>query len=174
MHSKNIDLNLVYNPIKMSAIFKYSLKTLFSTFLLLTFFSCSQKEKKNLTTPDTIKFISLSYIGGKTGNYRIIKITKDSVLAERGITATKDHQQKSISLHPKTWERLISFIDVKSLDKIESSASIQSLDGIDETFQIKTQKKSYIYVNSYNDTIHYRQLRRFKDQLEKILPKEYQ
>ncbi|RKT01221.1 hypothetical protein [Chryseobacterium defluvii] len=159
----------------MSVIFINTLKIVFSTFLLLTFFSCQKTETKPINNnSDSITLISLSYIGGSAGNYRIIKVTKDSIHAERGMTARKVHHQKNLALAPKVWTQLISSIDIKSLDKIESSASIQSLDGIDETFQIKTPKKSYIYVNSYNDTIHYRQLQKFKDQLEKILPKEYQ
>lgn len=158
----------------MSAIFKYPLKIFFSIFVLLTFFSCQKTETKKQNNSESIISINLSYIGGNAGNYRIIKITKDSIHAERGNIANNIHQQKSLTLDPKTWKLLISSIDIKSLDKIESSASIQSLDGIDETFQIKTPKKSYIYVNSYNDTIHYGQLQRFKDQLEKVLPKEYQ
>ncbi|GAB0155517.1 hypothetical protein CHRYSEOSP005_07780 [Chryseobacterium sp. Alg-005] len=160
----------------MSAISTCHLKIIFSTFVLLTFFFCQKKEAKTPSSPttDTITWISLSYIGGHAGSYRIIKITNDSIFAERGATAHKTHRQKSLPIDYKVWKQLISSINIKSLDKIESSASIQSLNGIDETFQIRTPKKSYIYVNSYNDTVHYGQLQRFKDQLEKILPKEYQ
>ncbi|UOV00023.1 hypothetical protein MUU74_08710 [Chryseobacterium daecheongense] len=157
----------------MSAIFKYPLKIFFSTFVLLIFFSCQKTETKTQNNSEPITSISLSYIGGSAGNYKIIKVTKDSIHAERGNTTNNVHQQKSLTLDPKAWKQLIASFDVKNLDKIKSSASIQSLDGIDETFQIKTPKKSYIYVNSYNDTIHYGQLQRFKDQLEKVLPKEY-
>lgn len=158
----------------MSAILQHSLKIFFSTMVLLTFFSCQKTQTNAYSNPESITSISLSYIGGSLGNYRIIKVTKDSIHAERGNTANNIHQQKSLTLDYKAWKQLISSIDIKSLDKIESSASIQSLDGIDETFQIRTPKKSYIYVNSYNDTIHYGQLQKFKDHLEKILPKEYQ
>lgn len=160
----------------MPAIRNYSLKISFSTLLLLVSFSCDKKTGKApiINSPNEITFISLSNIGGDLGNYRIIKVTKDSIHLEKGIAAHKIHQQWSSTINPEIWKNLISSIEIEDLDYIKSSPSIQPVEGIDETFQIKTSKKSHVYVNSYNDTIHYRQLQKFKDRLEKILPKEYQ
>ncbi|MEY8759927.1 hypothetical protein [Chryseobacterium tongliaoense] len=160
----------------MSAIKKLSLKIFFSTVLLLTFFSCLKKE--NTTTavknPDEISFISLSDIGGSLGNYRIIRITKDSIHSEQGSSAGKIHHRWDSAITPETWQNIASTIDPETLDKIKSSPSKQPVDGIDETFQIRTPKKSHVYVNSYIDTIHYKQFQKLKIQIEKILPKEYQ
>lgn len=161
----------------MPAIKKFGLRIIFSTFLLPVFFSCDKKKsEKNLTdkTSNEITFISVSHIGGKLGYYRIIKVTRDSVTAEKGITARKTHKKWDSAISAETWKQLIYSVQVKDLDKIKSSPSMQSIDGFDETFQIRTPRKSHIYVNSRVDTIHYKQFQQFKDQLNKLLPQEYQ
>lgn len=153
------------------------LKILFSIFLLSAFFSCDTKKQKptvSYKNHDEITFISVSHIGGTLGEYRIIKATKDSVFAEKGATGNRTHQEWSSAITPDTWKLLISSINIEDLDHIKSSPSQQSVDGIDETFQIRTPKKAHIYVNSFADTAHYKQLQQLKEQLDKILPKEYQ
>lgn len=160
----------------MPAIKNTYLKLLFSIFLLPAFFSCDKKKEPTSVhhkNPDEITFISLSNIGGDQGDYKIIKITKDSIHAEKGITARQIHQEWDSAISRQTWNNLTSPINIKELDVIQSSPSQQPVDGIDETFQIRTPKKSHIYVNSYADTLHYRQLKQFKEQLHLILPTEY-
>lgn len=156
---------------------KLYLKILFSILLLSAFFSCDSKKKEYSAThknPHEITFISVSDIGGNLGNYRIIKATKDSVFAEKGMTANQTHKAWASAIRPEIWKKLISSVHITDLDHIKSSPSQQSVDGIDETFQIRTPKKSHIYVNAYVDTLHYKQLQQLKEQLDKILPKEYQ
>ncbi|AZA77840.1 hypothetical protein EG347_10070 [Chryseobacterium sp. G0186] len=153
------------------------LKILFSILLLSAFFSCDkQKQTSPIPSNDLneITSIRLSHIGGTLGEYKIIKVTKDSVFAEKGATVNKTHQEWVSAINPDTWKKLKSSINVKDLDHIKSSPSQQSVDGIDETFQIRTSKKIHIYVNSFADTEHYKQLQQFKEQLDQILPKEYQ
>ncbi|MBB4806315.1 hypothetical protein HNP38_001587 [Chryseobacterium defluvii] len=153
------------------------MKIFFSAFLLLTFFSCTEKASSEKPVPensDEITFISLSQIGGHLGNYRIIKATKDSIYLEKGSTSSKTHKEWSSTIKPAIWKQLVSSVNVKDLDHILSSLSIQSADGVDETFQIRTPKKGHVYVNAYYDTIRYKQLQALKDQLEAIIPKEYQ
>ena len=153
-----------------------ALKILFSIFLLSAFFSCDQKKAAKSVTPknpDNITFISLSQVGGSRGRYRIIKITEDSITAEKGSTSGKTHAEWAAAMNANTWKQLTSLIRVKDLDDIKSSPSLQSVDGTDETFQIRTPKKSHIYVNSYADTLHYGQFQRLKEQIDKMLPKEY-
>lgn len=157
----------------MSAIKNLSLKIFFSTVLLLTFFSCDKKQEKILVNSNEITIIKLSNVGGQLGNYRNIKVTRDSINLEQGILSNNTHKTWSSTITPEIWKQLSSSIDVKTLDKVKSSDTKQAEDGIDETFQIKTGKKSYVFVNSYNDTIHYKQFEKFKSQLDKILPKEY-
>ncbi|ASW76027.1 hypothetical protein IQ37_08520 [Chryseobacterium piperi] len=159
----------------MSAINNFGLKTIFSPFLLLIFLSCHKKQEKApvIKNSNEITFISVSNIGGNLGNYRIIKITKDSISLEQGMTAKKTHQYWGSEITRKNWQQLTSTIDVKTLNKIKSSPSAQSVDGIDETFQIRTPRKSHVYVNSYHDTIHYQQLQKLKNRIQEILPKEY-
>lgn len=159
----------------MPAIKNIYLKLMFSMFLLPAFFSCDKnKERPSIAkNPNEITFISLSNIGGDQGDYKIIKVTKDSIHAEQGITARQIHKEWDSAISIQTWNNLISPINTKDLDVIQSSPSKQSVDGIDETFQIRTPKKSHIYVNSYADTLHYRQLKLFKEQLNLILPTEY-
>ncbi|MCX8531708.1 hypothetical protein [Chryseobacterium luquanense] len=151
------------------------LKILFSMFLLLIFFSCSEKtaDKNSDSKTEEITFIGLSEIGGQSGYYRVVKITKDSIHFETGETSTKKHKEWHSAIKPEKWRNITSSFKVKNLDSVESSPSIQPIDGIDESFQIKTNKKSHVYVNAQND-IHYRQFADFKQQILKILPKEYQ
>ncbi|MGU3376157.1 hypothetical protein [Chryseobacterium sp. M5A1_1a] len=152
------------------------LRILFSILLLSAFFSCDKQKQEQPAAsknPNEITFIRLSHIGGTLGEYRIIKVTKDSVFAEKGATVNKTHQKWASAISTDTWKQLRSSINGKDLDNIKSSPSQQSVDGIDETFQIRTPKKTHIYVNSFADTEHYKQLQQFKEQLDKILPKEY-
>lgn len=154
-----------------------SLNIFFSCPLLPVFFSCDKKipeKKTEARRSDDIVFISVSHVGGHLGNYTIIKVTKDSVKAEKGMTANQTHKEWSAPIQADTWKKLTASIHVKDLDYIKSSPSQQSVDGIDETFQIRTPKKSHIYVNSFADTVHYRQFQQLKEQLNTILPKEYQ
>lgn len=146
---------------------------LFSTFLLLIFFSCKKETEKASEKSNEITFISISKVGGKLGHYKIIKVSKDSIKLTQGISTKNLHKQWNSAINPETWKKLTSTIDSKTLGKIKSSESVQPIDGADESFQIKTSQKSYFYLNSYNDTLYYKQLQAFKDQLEKILPKEY-
>lgn len=159
----------------MSAARNGYLKIFFSTFLLLIFFSCSQKTEKlsSAKKPGEIISISFSHIGGSSGNYRIIKVTEDSIHLEQGATSNNTHKQWDSAISAQAWHNLTSVIDPKTLNSIKSSPSAQSVDGIDETFQIKTPEKSHVYVNSFVDTAHYRQFQQFKDHVEMFLPKEY-
>lgn len=159
----------------MSAIKYFSLKIFSLTVLLLIFFSCDDKktEKISSTNPNEIISISYSDIGGELGNYKIVKVTKDSIHLETGVTNNKTHKEWKSAIKPQVWEKLTSTIDVKTLDKIKSSPSKQSVDGFDETFQIRTPKKYHAYVNSYVDTVYYKQLQKLKDQIQAILPTEY-
>lgn len=153
------------------------LKILFPIFLLSAFFSCDrQKSGKPAINgnPHEITFIGLSNIGGTQGYYRIIKVSRDSITAEKGATSNKTHKTWASAISTHTWKQLTSCVRVEDLDHIKSSPSQQSVDRMDEAFQIRTAKKAHIYVNSFVDTVHYKQFQQLKEQLDKILPKEYQ
>jgi GTP-binding protein EngB required for normal cell division len=157
----------------MSAIKNLGLKIFSPILLLLIFFSCNSKQDEKIPSknPDEIISIGYSDVGGSLGEYKIIKITKDSIHLEQGVANNKIHKEWHFAITPQIWKNITSTIDVRTLDKIKSSPSKQSVDGIDETFQIRTPKKSHVYVNSYIDTIHYKQFQELKNQLEIILPK---
>lgn len=158
----------------MSAIKYHGLKMFSCLILLLIFHSCKQKESGSAgKDPDKIMAISYSEIGGPLGNYSIVKVTKDSIHAEQGVTKNKTHKEWKSAISPQTWKRLTANIDVKALDGIKSSPSQQSVDGFDETFQIRTPKKYHAYVNAFVDTAHYGQLKKLKDQIRALLPTEY-
>lgn len=62
------------------------LKLLFSIFLLPALFSCDQKKEEVSAVhqnSNEITFISVSNIGGDQGDYKIIKVTQDSIHAEK-------------------------------------------------------------------------------------------
>jgi len=157
----------------MSAIKNLGLKIFSPILLLLIFFSCNSKQDEKIPSKNPNKIISIGYsdVGGGLGEYKIIKITKDSIHLEQGVANNKIHKEWHFAITPQIWKNITSTIDVRTLDKIKSSPSKQSVDGIDETFQIRTPKKSHVYVNSYIDTIHYKQFQELKNQLEIILPK---
>lgn len=160
----------------MSTVKTASLRILFFAFLLLIFFCCSEKSadnKNSSTSPEEITFIALSNVGGQLGSYNNIKITQDSIHVERGMTVNQKHSEWHQAISPTIWKNLSSSFKIKDLSLIESSPSIQHLDGMDETFQIKTTKKSHVFVNSYNDK-HYRQFEEFKIKIGNIIPKKYQ
>ncbi|MGO4709420.1 hypothetical protein AB4Y90_09945 [Chryseobacterium sp. 2TAF14] len=159
----------------MSAVKIDDLKIFVSMFLLLIFFSCSEKTAGKNPTPknEEITLIGLSEIGGQSGYYKVVKVTKDSIHFETGATSTKKHKEWHSAIKPENWKKLASSFKIKNLDSIKSSPSIQPIDGIDESFQIKTNKKSHVFVNSQSD-IHYSQFARFKQELLKIIPQEYQ
>ncbi len=158
----------------MSAIKYPGLKIFSILILLLIFISCNQKESGSANRdPNEIISISYSEIGGPLGNYSMIKVTKDSIHAEQGVTKNKTHQEWKSAISPQTWKKLNANIDVKALDRIKSSPSQQSVDGFDETFQIRTPKKYHAYVNAFVDTAHYGQLKKLKDQMRALLPTEY-
>jgi len=159
----------------ISAIKNTGLKFFTPLLLLLIFFSCNKPKSKNIssTNPNEIIYITYSDIGGELGNYKIVKVNKYSIHFETGITKNKTHKEWKSKITPQIWQRITSIIDVKTLDNIESSPSKQSVDGMDETFQIKTPKKYHAYVNAYADTAHYKQLQQLKDQIVNLLPEEY-
>jgi len=151
------------------------LKILFSTVLLLILFSCSEKSApdKSQQEKEEITFIGLSNTGGQLGYYRLIKVTKDSLHFETGQTVNSTHKEYHAAIQPEIWKNLSSSFKIKNLDSIESSPSIQPIDGVDESFQIKTTKKSHVFVNAQNDD-HYDQFAHFKEELFKIIPLQYQ
>jgi GTP-binding protein EngB required for normal cell division len=157
----------------MSAIKKLGLKIFSPILLLLIFFSCNNKQDEKISpkNPNEITFIGYSDVGGTLGDYKIVKVTEDSIHLEQGVANNKIHKEWHSAITPQIWKNISSTINIKTLDKIKSSPSKQSVDGIDETFQIRTPKKSHVYVNSYIDTIHYKQFQELKNQLEIILPK---
>ncbi|GEN77112.1 hypothetical protein [Chryseobacterium hagamense] len=158
----------------MSAIKYHGLKIFSCLILLLIFISCNPKESSSANgDPNGIISISYSEIGGPLGNYSMVKVTQDSIYAEQGVTRNRTHKEWKSAISLQTWKRLTSNIDVKTLDRIKSSPSQQSVDGIDETFQIRTPKKYHAYVNAFVDTAHYGQLKKLKDQIRALLPTEY-
>lgn len=144
--------------------------------LLLASFSCNGNKSETASSRNPHDIISISYsdIGGEEGEYKIVRITSDSVHAETGTTRTKTHREWKSAISPKTWHSLTSALDVNTLGRIKSSPSKQSVDGYDETFQIRTAEKYHAYVNSYADTVHYKQLQLLKDRIRIIIPSEYQ
>ncbi len=160
----------------MSAIKLNILKIFFSILLLLTLLFCTQNESAKKTSSanhEEITFIELSHVGGELGSYSNLKITKDSIHFERGMSANKTHNEWHNKISTKDWKNLTSSFKIKDFNSIESSPSIQPIDGMDETFQIKTTKSSHVFVNAYSDK-HYRQFEEFKIKLQNIIPKKHQ
>lgn len=154
---------------------KYNGLNVFLSFiLLLIFFSCTQKKETQISSssgPEKIQSIVFSNIGGKLGNYKIVKITQDSVCIESGTTVNNQYKKWCNAISPKVWGHFCKSLPIKVLDSIRSQPSLQPFDQADETFQIKTSKKNHFYVNSYNDTVYYHYLQDVKNKIQDFLPK---
>jgi len=159
----------------MSAIKKSGLKTFFPMLLLLIF-SCSESkntDRKN-SEEDKVEYVIFSIVGGHAGYYKTIKVTQDSVVLATGNTASNTHKSWRKSLSELKRKEILGQLKIHQFMFIKSSESRQPVDGLDETFQIKTQDSSYVFVNAYNDKENYQQLKNFKTKLNTILPKQYQ
>ena len=157
----------------MSAIKITGLKVFFPLFLLLIF-SCSETSKKRKNNGfEAVEFVVFSKVGGKDGDYRTVKITQDSLFLNVGKTLLNRHKQWKAKLSEEQKNMLFGCLKVNQLAFIRSSESKQFKKEWDETFQVKTTKTSYVFVNAYNDADNYNQLKNFKIKLEKLIPKEY-
>ena len=143
--------------------------------LLLISYACVQKNASADLKNSAEEIVSLKYsnIGGMQGSYRIFTATEDSIKFENGLSVNKTHKEWRAKMSVENWKKLTSALDLKTLGKIKSSPSMQPVDGIDETFQVKTNKKTQVFVNAYNDSSNYRQLQNLKTAFENMLPKEY-
>ncbi|WP_131725553.1 MULTISPECIES: hypothetical protein [unclassified Chryseobacterium] len=158
----------------MSAIKISGLNIFFPVFLLLIF-SCSKPSEKTGKSKgeETFEYIILSEVGGMGGHYKNIKVTQDSVILTTGNTMTNRNQTWNKALSTKDKTELFGQLKINQLAFIKSSESLQAADGVDETFQVKTSRTSYVFVNAYNDGYNYRQLANFKAKLAKIIPEKY-
>lgn len=159
----------------MSAVKISGLKIFFPVFLLLIF-SCSEiknKEKKK-SGEDKIEYVIFSVVGGHGGYYKTIKVTQDSVFLVTGNTVSNVHKSWKKHLPELKRQEILGQLKIHQFMFIKSSESRQPVDGVDETFQIKTKDSSYVFVNAYNDEENYPQLKNFKTKLSTILPKQYQ
>ena len=149
---------------------------IFFPMLLLLIFSCSEKSKseRKTTGEETIQYVIFSKVGGRGGNYKTIKITQDSIVLSLGNTSKNVHKTWKKALSDKNQAEIFGKLKINELAFIKSSESVQVKEEADETFQIKTSRTSYVFVNAYNDEYNYRQLKNFKIHLEKIIPREYQ
>ena len=157
----------------MSAIKNAGLKMFFPVFLLLIF-SCKDSSKKVKNTGfETIEYVVYSQVGGKDGSYKTVKVTQDSIILNKGKTAFNVHKTWKTKLSEKQKKSIFNQLKVNQLAFIRSSASKQFKKEIDETFQVKTTKTSHVFVNAFNDEENYKQLKNFKTELDKLIPKEY-
>jgi hypothetical protein len=157
-----------------SAVRNNMAKIFGAVFLLLVFFSCMQKNNSvTKTSEEEILSLTYSSVGGMQGYYRTFTATKDSIKFENGQSVNNLHKEWGAKMPAESWKKLTSTIDLKTVGKILSSPSKQPVDGIDETFQVKTNKKTQVFVNSFDAKTNYSQLQNLKTEFEKMLPKEY-
>lgn len=161
-----------YNP---SAMKIFSITNLCILFFLLTFFSCAQKNRADISKNEPEKIVLLKYgnVGGMQGFYRTFTATQDSVHFETGQYANKTHKEWHAKMPAKTWQKITALIDLNTVATVKSSPSMQPVDGVDETFQIKTNKKTQVFVNAAEAQPQYQQLEQLKTEFEKILPEKY-
>ncbi|WP_312077268.1 hypothetical protein [Chryseobacterium sp.] len=159
----------------MSAIKKSGLR-IFFPMLLLLIFSCSESKKtdKKKSEEDKVEYVIFSIVGGHGGYYKTIKVTHDSLLLATGNASSNTHKSWKQIVPEQKSKEILGQLNIHQFMFIKSSESRQPVDGVDETFQIKTKDSSYVFVNAYNDKENYQQLKNFKTKLNTILPKQYQ
>jgi hypothetical protein len=131
--------------------------------MTFTLISCESLKKIEENKIYLISYSTQS--GDKGGNHRNLEIKQDSILYEYG---NRIHGSKNLKIKtPKeTWEMLTS-INLKEFDKIDSNESRQVSDGTDETISITTKSKVYSFTNG--DVANSTEMKNFISDLKNIM-----
>ena len=124
---------------------------------------------KTVAQSSNIKSISYSHTFGRGGSTNIMA-TPDSLesVARGGRTTHFPTLKKKINA--KDWEKLVSGINISTLDKTQSGERRGHYDGPDQIFRIVTAEKEYEIYNVPTESAGYKQLEKLKTELNNLLP----
>ncbi len=132
--------------------------------LLLLFAGCS-------SNPQSIDKISYNCVGGETGGYANVEITKDSLNGTIGSPNKKITIKEEIR---KTfWDSLTKSITLDDFKKIKTGRSVVHIDGIDVSVKIETGEDSCSFLNGDTDRPQNKKVLHFMDILENELRNKF-
>lgn len=120
---------------------------------------------------DTEKIQTIFYnvqTGGKSGNYYVLKLTKDSVIFTAGVPRTKTRFVKRKTNSLKNWNKLISLFKLSDFDNVKSGERHVRADGEHTFIRIVTEYHTLDLLNGSEDTVHYEKIRAFAEKLNKM------
>lgn len=138
--------------------------------LFFTIFSCntSAQNKKKLDQNTDIQAITYTHTAGRGGRTSITA-TKDSLISTATGGRFTQTPKFSKKINSADWKKLVSAININTLEKTKSGAVRGVYDGSDEIFEIKTSKKEYRLVNVLDSTTNYKQLGSVKTLLQNMV-----
>lgn len=142
-------------------IFKFAFAI--STVALLVF-SC--KSTAQISKIKSVSYINTYGRGGSTS----VTATKDTLTAEGAGGRVPNFPNFKKKIDPKVWNKIISGLDIPTLEQTKNGARRGVFDGNDEIFTIITTDKEYEIINASGDAAHYKQLEKLKLNLNSLLP----
>ena len=123
---------------------------------------------KTVAQNSTIESITLRNTYGR-GGFTSITATKDSLTASSAGGRVTDYPNFNKKLNSKDWQKLVSAINISTLEKTKSGERRGHYDGPDEIFTIKTPEKEYEFYNVAKEDQGYKQLEKLKTNLNNLL-----
>lgn len=119
---------------------------------------------------EKITKIGYSLFGGWIGKGYDLEIMPDSIYYYFDIGWSKESGEYNMSTSPELWLDLMDKLDLDIFDKIESSHSIQMVDGSDREYFIETNKRKISFLNGEADA----DFIKLKDFFDTVLNLEYE
>ncbi|NDV95837.1 hypothetical protein D0T84_13080 [Dysgonomonas sp. 521] len=145
--------------------------------LLIVFFgiavsivSCKKKTQEVISTDtdiEEVQKIGYSLFGGWIGTGYNLVITPDSIHYFYEVMTTREAGKYEALTSAEMWSALLKEVDLNEFEKIESTPSIQEVDGSDSEFFVETNKRRLSFINGESNE-HYRKLKPFFDTVIKL------
>ena len=131
---------------------------IFLIIIIATLISCDKNEIKN---DDSLVF-SFHRWGGWTGLEENMTINAESTFYSiRYLTNPNSGYQATIKTSEQQWDSLKKTFDLETFTKIQNGACASCLDGIDETFSVIKDDKTYSIYNAGDE--NYKKMQAFFD-----------
>jgi len=124
---------------------------------------------KTVAQNSTIESITLRNTYGR-GGFTSITATKDSLTASSAGGRVTNYPNFNKKLNSKDWQKLVSGINISTLEKTKSGERRGHYDGADQIFRIKTSEKEYEFYNVPEESEGYKQLETLRTNLDNLLP----
>lgn len=139
------------------------------TGLLLSALSMSLLNCKTAAQKTSITSVSYTHTAGR-GGASSVTATKDSLESSARGGRFEDFPKFKKKIQQKDWEKIISGLDVITLEKTKNGERRGLYDGPDEIFRITTGDKEYEIINAPSNSEGYKQLEKLKTDLNNLLP----